>query len=118
MWTDPEWVALNPAGFEYGKLTRGGIHDRTAETGLLSTEYPGFVNRYGTGNVPDDKADLFAYLMVIHYWVLERAQKDSYLQAKVKLIKSRLAGFEPGLDASFWERVDGVRRDVAPYLTR
>jgi hypothetical protein len=85
---------------------------------LLSTEYPGFVNRYGTGNVPDDKADLFAYLMVIHYWVLERAQKDSYLQAKVKLIKSRLAGFEPGLDASFWERVDGVRRDVAPYLTR
>ena len=117
MWEDPEWSALNPDGFEYGVLTPGGIHDRSAATGLLSTEYPGFVNRYGTGNVPDDKADLFAYLMVVHHWVEERAEADPYLRAKVDTIKQRLAEFDPVFDASFWERIDAIRRDVTPYVT-
>lgn len=117
MWEDPEWVALNPEGFEYGVLTRGGIHDRRTSTGLLSTEYPGFVNRYGTGNVPDDKADLFAYLMVVHHWVTARANEDPYLRAKVNAIKARLAEFDPALDEKFWERIDAIRRDVRPYMT-
>jgi hypothetical protein len=116
-WEDPEWVALNPEGFEYGVLTRGGIHDRSSATGLLSTEYPGFVNRYGTGNIPDDKADLFAYLMVVHHWVDARANEDRYLRAKVNAIKTRLAAFDPAFDEDFWKRIDAIRRDTRTYLT-
>lgn len=116
-WEDPEWVALNPEGFEYGAHTRGGIHDRTSETGLLTDDYPGFVNRYGTGNVPDDKADLFAYLMVLHHWVMERGREDPYLHDKVELMKARLARLHPAFDGGFWARVDAIRRDVRPYVT-
>jgi hypothetical protein len=116
-WEDPEWVALNPEGFEYGVYTRGGIHDRSSQTGLLSTEFPGFINRYGTGNVPDDKADLFAYLMVVHHWVEERAAEDPFIRAKVDTIKARLAAFDPGFGEDFWGRVDAIGRDVTPYVT-
>ena len=116
-WEDPEWVALNPAGFEYGVLTRGGIHDRTSDTGLLSDQYPGFVNRYGTGNVPDDKADLFAYMMVLHPWVMDRAREDRYLRAKVDVMKARLAQFDPSFNDAFWARIDRIGRDVTPYVT-
>lgn len=116
-WEDPEWVALNPAGFEYGVLTRGGIHDRTSDTGLLSDQYPGFVNRYGTGNVPDDKADLFAYMMVLHPWVMDRAREDRYLRAKVDVMKARLAQFDPAFNDAFWARIDRIGRDVTPYVT-
>lgn len=116
LWEDPEWVALNPEGFEYGLHSKGGVHDRSSESGLLSTEYPGFINRYGTGNVPDDKADLFAYLMVAHHWVEERAAEDPFLRAKVRMIKNRLAGFDSAFDDEFWEKIDAIRRDVSPYF--
>lgn len=117
MWEDPEWVALNPPGFKYGMYTKGGIYDRSSESGLLSTEYPGFVNRYSTGYLPDDKADLFAYLMVLHHWVEERTREDRYLKEKAALIKKRLAEFDPAFDAAFWKRIDGIRRDVSAYVT-
>jgi hypothetical protein len=117
MWEDPEWVALNPPGFRYGVHTKGGIYDRSSESGLLSTQYPGFVNRYGTGYLPDDKADLFAYLIVLHHWVQERTQADRSLQAKARLIKKRLAEFDPAFDAAFWTRIDGIRRDLRLYVT-
>ncbi len=117
MWEDPEWVELNPPGFKYGVYTKGGIHDRSSETGLLSTQYPGFVNRYGTGYLPDDKADLFAYLIVLHHWVEERTRADPSLRAKAAVIKKRLAAYDPSFDAAFWKRIDGIRRDVRPYVT-
>ena len=117
MWKDPEWEALNPPGFEYGVLTKGGIHDRSSESGLITTQYPGFVNRYSTGYLPDDKADVFAYLMVAHHWMEERARSDRFLAAKIKLTKKRLAEYHPGFDAAFWSRIDGIRRDVRVYAT-
>jgi len=117
MWEDPEWIALNPEGFEYGVHSQGGIDDRSSESGLLSAKYPGFVNRYSTGNVPDDKADLFAYLMVAHHWVEERAAQDPFLRSKVRLIKKRLAEFDPVFDNQFWESIDAIRRDVSPYFS-
>ena len=116
LWEDPEWVALNQEGFEYGLHSKGGVHDRSSESGLLSSDYPGFINRYGTGNVPDDKADLFAYLMVAHHWVEARAAEDPFLRAKVSTIKKRLAEFDPVFDAAFWEQIDAVQRDVSTYF--
>lgn len=116
LWEDPEWVALNQEGFEYGLHSKGGVHDRSSESGLLSSDYPGFINRYGTGNVPDDKADLFAYLMVAHHWVEARAAEDPFLRAKVSTIKKRLAEFDPVFDAAFWEKIDAVQRDVSTYF--
>ena len=118
MWQDPEWVALNPPEFEYGVYSRGGVHESRAGSGSLSTDYPGFLNLYSTGNLPDDKAEVYAYLMVIHSWVRERSRQDEYLRRKVDAIKARLASLDPTFDNRFWNRIDADADDAARYGTR
>jgi hypothetical protein len=118
MWQDPEWVALNPPEFEYGVYSRGGVHESRAGSGSLITDYPGFLNLYSTGNLPDDKAEVYAYLMVIHSWVRERCRQDAYLRRKVDAIKARLASLDPTFDNRFWNRIDADLDDAARYGTR
>jgi hypothetical protein len=118
MWTDPEWEALNPTDFEYGVYSRGGVHETRAGSGSLITEYPGFLNLYSTGNLPDDKAEVYAYLMVIHSWVGERSLQDPYLRRKVALIKARLGGLDPKFDDGFWNRVNADSDQAARYGVR
>ena len=114
---DPDWKALNPPGFEYGDYGLGGQHDRTSQTGLLTKAYPGFLNLYSAGHIADDKADIFAYLMVVHHYVEDRGRDDDVIQAKIELMKRRLEAFSPDLNASFWARVASIGRDVTPYTT-
>jgi hypothetical protein len=115
MWSDPEWEVLNPPDFEYGVHSRGGVHETRAGSGSLSIDYPGFLNLYSTGNLPDDKAEIYAYLMVIHSWVGERSQQDPYLRGKVALIKARLAAIDPNFDNDLWNRIDVDSDDAARY---
>jgi hypothetical protein len=112
---DPEWEALNPDGFHYGDYGAGGQHDRTSASGLLTTDYPGFLNRYSTGHHLDDKGDMFAYMMVVHHYVEGRAERDEIIRAKMEEIKRRLAAFAPGVNGGFWARVAAIGRDVTPY---
>ena len=115
MWNDPEWEALNPADFEYGVYSRGGVHETRAGSGSLSTDYPGFLNLYSTGNLPDDKAEVYAYLMVIHSWLVERGRQDEFVRRKVAAIKARLAAFDAGFDDEFWNRIDADSDDASGY---
>lgn len=115
MWKDPEWEALNPPNFEYGVYSRGGVHETRAGSGALSIDYPGFLNLYSTGNLPDDKAEVYAYLMVIHSWVGDRSRQDQYLRRKVAVIKARLAALDPNFDDDFWNRIDADSDDAARY---
>jgi hypothetical protein len=118
MWQDPGWEALNPPNFEYGVYSRGGVHETRAGSGSLSVDYPGFLNLYSTGNLPDDKAEVYAYLMVIHSWVGERSLQDQYLRRKMAVIKARLAALDPGFDSDFWNRIDADSDDAARYGAR
>ena len=118
MWKDPEWEALNPPDFEYGVYSRGGVHETRAGSGDLSIDYPGFLNLYSTGNLPDDKAEVYAYLMVIPSWVGDRSRQDQYLQRKVAVIKARLAALDPGFDNDFWNRIAADSDDAARYRAR
>jgi hypothetical protein len=118
MWKDPEWVALNPSNFEYGIFSRGGVHETRAGSGNLSTEYPGFLNLYSTGNLPDDKAEVYAYTMVIHSWVRERSRQDEYLARKVSAIKARLAALDRNFSDDFWNRIDVESDDATRYRPR
>jgi hypothetical protein len=115
LWSDPEWEVLNPPDFEYGVHSRGGVHETRAGSGSLTIDYPGFLNLYSTGNLPDDKAEIYAYLMVIHSWVGERSQQDPYLRGKVALIKARLAAIDPNFDNDLWNRIDVDSDDAARY---
>ena len=115
MWRDPEWVALNPPGFEYGVYSRGGVHETRSNSGKLTAEYPGFLNLYSTGNLPDDKAEVFSYLMVIHASMRERSRQDPYLARKIALIKQRFAAVAPTFDGDFWARIDADSDDPSRY---
>ena len=118
MWQDPEWEALNPPSFEYGVYSRGGVHETRAGSGSLSTDYPGFLNLYSTGNLPDDKAEVYAYMMVIHSWLSERTQQDEYLRGKVAVIKTRLAALDRNFNEDFWNLIDADSDDAARYGAR
>lgn len=118
MWNDLEWEALNPPNFEYGVYSRGGVHETRAGSGSLSTDYPGFLNLYSTGNLPDDKAEVYAYLMVVHSWVEARTHQDQYLRRKVAVIKARLAALDANFDRDFWSRIDADSDDAARYGAR
>jgi hypothetical protein len=115
MWEDPEWEALNLPAVEYGVHSRGGVHETRPGSGSLSADHPGFLNSYSTGNLPDDKAEVFAYLMVVHSWVSERAREDEHLRRKVEAIKARLAAFDASFDEDFWAGVDADSDDAARY---
>jgi hypothetical protein len=113
---DPDWVSLNSAGFAYGSHGKGGHFDRTSQSGLLSSRFPGFLNRYSTGNLADDKADTFAYMIVAHSYMHSRGQRDPVVAAKMEFLVRRTVAFFPGLDAAFWARVRGIPRSTAPYF--
>jgi len=101
---DREWSDLNPSTFKYGD---GGKNMRTAGVGKLTSDIPGFLTLYGTSAVEEDKAELFAHLIVDPSFVSDRIAKDSVVSTKAVLLKKRLAGFDPAMGDSFWGQIKG-----------
>lgn len=106
---DAGWSALNPPEFRYGEGGWSGLSDLDTIT-ECSDLIPGFLNLYSTTAVEEDKAELFAFLIVHPKRMAERVRLDPVLRAKVALIKAQLVAFSPDMDDSFWERVR-VRRN-------
>ncbi|HRK20830.1 MAG TPA: hypothetical protein PLX06_03435 [Fimbriimonadaceae bacterium] len=99
---DPEWAALNGPEFKYGD---GGHNVRNLGAGELTDKLPGLLTPYAGSAVEEDKAELFAHLLVNPAFVTERAKLDPVLAKKIELLKRRLATFDPGLGESFWRPV-------------
>ncbi len=102
LYDDTAWERLNRAGFRYGA---GGKHAQDDNTVSLLIETPGFLTRYAMAGVEEDKAELFAHLMVHPAAVEERARRDTVVAAKVRQMKALLARFCSRVDAAFWKRV-------------
>ena len=103
VYKDAGWAALNPAGFKYGN---GGVSAQDSpDTSLLTDKYPGFLNHYSTTGVEEDKAEMYANMIVDPAHVEERAKKDPVVAAKAERMRQLLAAFCPEVDATFWERV-------------
>ena len=75
-------------------------------------DVPGFLNRYAAAGVEEDKAEVFAHLIVEPKMMADRAKKDKYMRAKVERMKELLADFAPKVDKSFWEAVEKTDRPV------
>jgi hypothetical protein len=101
LYSDPAWSALNPKGFKYG---RGGARAQDDALGSLLTDAkPGFLNSYSTQGVEEDKAEVFAYLIVRQGLVEARVKKDDVLAAKVRRMKDLMRSFCPKMDEGFWK---------------
>lgn len=101
---DPDWAALNPTGFSYGS---GGANAQTGPQYDLVHPKPGFINRYAMSGLEEDKAEIFAALMVpqetrlIESW----SRQDPYLRRKIETMKAFLKARVPEIDAAWWSRL-------------
>lgn len=109
LYKDERWVKLNPADFKYG--TGGKNAQDKGDTSVLSDKYPGFLNHYSTTGVEEDKAEVFANLVVDAAYVAERAKKDRVLASKVERMKELVTKFCPDVKEGFWESAAKLKRE-------
>ncbi len=103
IYSDAQWSAMNPPDFRYG--TGGRNAQDIASTSELTERFPGFLNHYSTTGVEEDKAELFANMLMDFQHVQQRALRDLVVAKKVEAMKKLLARFCKELDEKFWERV-------------
>ncbi|MBA4192375.1 MAG: hypothetical protein C0467_30770 [Planctomycetaceae bacterium] len=108
LYEDERWVKLNPPGFKYGPGGAKLQNDPTVTT--TGKDDPGFMNRYAAAGVEEDKAELFAHMMVEPKVVAVRVEKDRYIRAKVERMRELMSAFTPRIDRDFWSAVEKVQR--------
>lgn len=107
LYEDERWSKLNPPDFKYGKGGAALQNDPTVTT--TGRDAPGFLNRYAASGVEEDKAEVFAHMMVEPKAMADRAKMDKYMRAKMERMKELLADFTPKADGAFWTRVEKAR---------
>jgi hypothetical protein len=108
LYEDERWARLNPPGFKYGPGGAKFQDDPTVTT--TGRDEPGFMNRYATAGVEEDKAELFAHMMVEPRMIATRIEKDKYVRVKVERMKELMTAFSPKAGKEFWLAVDKVDR--------
>ena len=93
---DPEWEALNDRWFVYGS---GGRFMRDPDSARFTDRIPGFVSKYATSAVEEDKAEVFALMMVEPETLERMAMRDPVVANKLRAIERRIALFSPELGA-------------------
>lgn len=108
VYEDPDWIALNAKDFKYGS---GGVNAQgNADTSVLTDKFPGFLNHYSTTGVEEDKAEIFANLVVDAKHVASRLESDAVLKSKVTRMKELLKTFTPAINEEFWQEAKKVSR--------
>jgi hypothetical protein len=108
LYQDDAWASLNAATFHYGQ--GGASAQGMPETSLLTDAYPGFLNHYATTGVEEDKAEIFANLIVNAAAVNRQAATDRVLAAKLTRMKQLLSEFCPEMDDRFWRTAGALDR--------
>lgn len=98
---DPGWQRLNDRWFVYGS---GGRYARVPGSARLTDDLPGFVSRYATSALEEDKAETFAFLMAAPVRLAAIAARDGVIRAKIAALKAGLLEFCPEIDGRFWAR--------------
>lgn len=100
---DPKWQAIMP-GFTYGT---GGKDMQTAGVGELSDELFGFVTKYATSAMEEDKAEMFAHMIVHAHYLRTRCASDGPIARKILMIQARMAKFDAACGDEFWKSIPG-----------
>jgi hypothetical protein len=109
VYADEKWAALNAPGFKYG--TGGRAAQGDANMSIVTDKQPGFLTLYSTTGVEEDKAEMFAHLLVDFGYVEKRARKEKVLRAKAERMRELLAAFCPEMNDAFWETVRKTKRN-------
>jgi hypothetical protein len=103
---DHAWSSFNPRGFKYGQP----IINATGESRFGGLTGPGFLSAHSFTDAAEDKAEVFAHLIVNGSYVLKRAESDPWLRAKVIATKHALGALCSEIDEKFWEAAGRVQR--------
>lgn len=112
LYEDERWAGLNRPGFRYGPGGAKLQDDPTVTT--TGRDVPGFLNRYAAAGVEEDKAEVFAHLMVEPRAVAARAAADRYVRLKAERMRELLAGFSRTGGDEFWAAVEKADRHGPP----
>ena len=90
--TDPYWASLNRPDFRYGG---GGHTARTSDQFGVTNREPGFVNRYSTSGLEEDRAEIFASMWIpMEANLLEqRSRSDAILRGKIHRMRGMFKYF-------------------------
>lgn len=101
LYEDKSWSRLNkgPGYGHGGKWVLDDVH-----AGDLNYTRPGFLDRYSTTGVEEDKATLFAYMISDYKMVAKRAEKDAILRAKMNRMRTLLNHFDSSFNTTFWQK--------------
>lgn len=108
LYQDERWVSLNPAGFKYG--SGGKNAQNNSDTSVLTDKYPGFLNHYCTTGVEEDKAELFANMIVETEYIAKRVATDAVLKSKVERMKELMAKYCQEMTEEFWTKAGKVKQ--------
>lgn len=116
VYEDKVWKKLSPPEFKYG---RGGYSVQSDFTqGFVTDKIPGFITRYATSGVEEDKAEVFRCMLVNLRELEVRAETDLVLSNKIARMKTLLYTFCPELDEPYWQRLRDMERPpltMSPY---
>lgn len=110
LYSDKKWAALNAPDFKYGKGGAAAQDDN--EMSVITDKYPGFMTKYSTTGVEEDKAEVFAHLVVCGKLVDKRSGNDPVLRAKAKMMMALVETFSPKTDQKFWQAAQKLDRPV------
>jgi hypothetical protein len=100
---DVHWEALNPPGVRYRTSERWAM--------MFTAKLPGFLTYHSTTSVTEDKADVFASMVVYPSYVQSRVKEDRALESKVAYVEKMVNSSLPSINEEFWEEVR--RREVS-----
>ncbi len=95
-YADPDWEKLNEEGFKYSRKKFSGKAD-------LFVHRLGFMTNYSMTAVHEDKAELYAHMIVYYNHVLGRSERDPILKKKVARMQELLKHFSIEFNQSFWD---------------
>src|SRR5215471_3350046 len=94
---DPEWHRLNSAGYRSSEDHHISFNQPTDAVGFLST--------HSMTAIYEDKAEVYAHLIINYGEVTKRAKEDEVLARKIARMKELLHQFCPKFNDEFWQEV-------------
>ncbi len=92
---DPDWHRLNASDFSYSST-------KYKNKQLTVVHRLGFMTNYSMTEVREDKAELYAYMIVHYDAVMAASEQDVILGKKIVRMKELLAHLSKDYDDNFW----------------
>lgn len=105
---DTGWKKLAEKGFLYDRE----MNFPPDRGGNQACYMPGFITSYSRTAVHEDKAELYASMILDHGYIQMRAEQEPILAAKVRRMKKLLKDFHPDYNDNFWHLMNA--RSYAP----